>query len=133
MSIEIKVPQLPESVSDATLVAWHKSVGDSVARDENLVDLETDKVVLEVPAPAAGILAKIVVEDGATVVAGDVLAILETRKTRKSRPGKRRLNRRRKRDRSRPVRRCVACWKNTTSKPPWFPARARMAESPRPM
>ena len=77
MSIEIKVPQLPESVSDATLVAWHKSVGDSVARDENLVDLETDKVVLEVPAPAAGTLSKIVVEDGATVVAGDVLAILE--------------------------------------------------------
>ena len=77
MSIEIKVPQLPESVSDATLVAWHKSVGEGVARDENLVDLETDKVVLEVPAPAAGTLAKIVVEDGATVVAGDVLAILE--------------------------------------------------------
>ena len=77
MSIEIKVPQLPESVSDATLVAWHKSVGDGVARDENLVDLETDKVVLEVPAPAAGTLAKIVVEDGATVEAGDVLAILE--------------------------------------------------------
>ena len=77
MSIEIKVPPLPESVSDATLVAWHKSVGDGVARDENLVDLETDKVVLEVPAPAAGTLSKIVVEDGATVVAGDVLAILE--------------------------------------------------------
>ena len=77
MSIEIKVPPLPESVSDATLVAWHKSVGDGVARDENLVDLETDKVVLEVPAPSAGTLSKIVVEDGATVVAGDVLAILE--------------------------------------------------------
>jgi 2-oxoglutarate dehydrogenase E2 component (dihydrolipoamide succinyltransferase) len=77
MSIEIKVPQLPESVSDATLVAWHKSVGEGVARDENLVDLETDKVVLEVPAPTAGTLAKILVEDGATVVAGDVLAILE--------------------------------------------------------
>ena len=77
MSIEIKVPQLPESVTDATLVAWHKSVGEGVARDENLVDLETDKVVLEVPAPAAGTLAKIIVEDGATVVAGDVLAILE--------------------------------------------------------
>ena len=77
MSIEIKVPPLPESVSDATLVAWHKNVGEGVARDENLVDLETDKVVLEVPAPAAGTLAKIVVEDGATVVAGDVLAILE--------------------------------------------------------
>jgi 2-oxoglutarate dehydrogenase E2 component (dihydrolipoamide succinyltransferase) len=77
MSIEIKVPPLPESVSDATLVAWHKAVGEGVARDENLVDLETDKVVLEVPAPAAGTLAKIIVEDGATVVAGDVLAILE--------------------------------------------------------
>ena len=77
MSIEIKVPPLPESVSDATLVAWHKNVGEGVARDENLVDLETDKVVLEVPAPASGTLAKIVAEDGATVVAGDVLAILE--------------------------------------------------------
>ena len=77
MSIEIKVPPLPESVSDATLVAWHKSLGESVSRDENLVDLETDKVVLEVPAPASGTIAKIVVENGATVVAGDVLAILE--------------------------------------------------------
>jgi 2-oxoglutarate dehydrogenase E2 component (dihydrolipoamide succinyltransferase) len=77
MSIEIKVPPLPESVSDATLVAWHKSVGESVSRDENLVDLETDKVVLEVPAPASGTLLKIVVANGATVTAGDVLAILE--------------------------------------------------------
>ena len=77
MSIEIKVPPLPESVSDATLVAWHKNAGEAVARDENLVDLETDKVVLEVPAPATGTIAKILVEHGATVVAGDVLAILE--------------------------------------------------------
>ena len=77
MSIEIKVPPLPESVSDATLVAWHKSAGESVSRDENLVDLETDKVVLEVPAPMSGTIAKIVVENGATVEAGDVLAILE--------------------------------------------------------
>lgn len=77
MSIEIKVPQLPESVSDATLVAWHKNAGEAVARDENLVDLETDKVVLEVPAPASGTIAKILVENGDTVVAGDVLAILE--------------------------------------------------------
>jgi len=76
MSIEIKVPQLPESVSDATLIAWHKKVGDSVARDENLVDLETDKVVLEVPAPTSGVLQEIRVEDGAVVVAGDVLAIV---------------------------------------------------------
>ena len=77
MSIEIKVPPLPESVSDATLVAWHKSVGEACARDENLVDLETDKVVLEVPAPASGVIAKILIEAGATVTAGDVLAVLE--------------------------------------------------------
>ncbi len=77
MSIEIKVPPLPESVSDATLVAWHKNTGESVVRDENLVDLETDKVVLEVPAPASGTLAKIIVKNGTTVVAGDVLAIIE--------------------------------------------------------
>jgi len=77
MSIEIKVPQLPESVSDATLIAWHKKVGESVARDENLVDLETDKVVLEVPAPTSGVLQEIRVQDGAVVTAGDVLAILQ--------------------------------------------------------
>ena len=76
MSIEIKVPPLPESVSDATLVAWHKQVGEAVGRDENLVDLETDKVVLEVPAPTAGVLSEIRIDDGATVTAGDVLAIL---------------------------------------------------------
>ena len=77
MTIEIKVPPLPESVSDATLVAWHKNVGESVSRDENLVDLETDKVVLEVPAPAAGVLQDIKISDGTTVSAGDVLAILQ--------------------------------------------------------
>lgn len=77
MSIEIKVPPLPESVSDATLVTWHKRAGDSVVRDENLVDLETDKVVLEVPAPSAGKLSEIRIKVGATVSAGDVLALLE--------------------------------------------------------
>jgi 2-oxoglutarate dehydrogenase E2 component (dihydrolipoamide succinyltransferase) len=77
MSIEIKVPALPESVSDATLVSWHKNVGDQVKRDENLVDLETDKVVLEVPAPASGVLKEIRVAGGTTVTAGIVLAILE--------------------------------------------------------
>lgn len=76
MTIEIKVPALPESVTDATLVAWHKKAGDRVNRDENLVDLETDKVVLEVPAPADGVLQEIKVEDGTTVTAGDVLALL---------------------------------------------------------
>jgi 2-oxoglutarate dehydrogenase E2 component (dihydrolipoamide succinyltransferase) len=77
MSIEVKVPQLPESVTDATLVAWHKQPGEPVGRDENLVDLETDKVVLEVPAPAAGVIKEIKVENGATVTSGQVLAILE--------------------------------------------------------
>lgn len=77
MTIEIKVPPLPESVTDATLVGWHKKAGESVARDENLVDLETDKVVLEVPAPASGTIARIVAQNGATVEAGDLLAILE--------------------------------------------------------
>jgi len=81
MTIEIKVPQLPESVTDATLVGWHKKPGDAVARDENLVDLETDKVVLEVPAPAAGILSEIKIADGTTVTSGEVLAILEEGET----------------------------------------------------
>jgi 2-oxoglutarate dehydrogenase E2 component (dihydrolipoamide succinyltransferase) len=78
MSIEVRVPQLPESVADATLVNWHKKPGDSVGRDENLVDLETDKVVLEVPAPSAGVIKEIRVDSGATVTSGQVLAILET-------------------------------------------------------
>jgi 2-oxoglutarate dehydrogenase E2 component (dihydrolipoamide succinyltransferase) len=77
MSIEIKVPALPESVADATLVAWHRKAGDAVSRDENIADLETDKVVLEVPAPASGTLLELKVQEGATVNAGDLLAILE--------------------------------------------------------
>lgn len=77
MTIEVKVPQLPESVADATLLTWHKAPGDAVERDENLVDLETDKVVLEVPAPVSGVLAEIKAEDGATVTSGELLALLE--------------------------------------------------------
>jgi 2-oxoglutarate dehydrogenase E2 component (dihydrolipoamide succinyltransferase) len=77
MTIEVRVPQLPESVADATLVSWHKKPGDAVARDENLVDLETDKVVLEVPAPAAGILSEIKLTNGTTVTSGQILAIIE--------------------------------------------------------
>ena len=77
MTIEIRVPQLPESVSDATLVNWHHQVGDPVRRDEKLVELETDKVVLEVPSPRDGILRDIRVAAGATVTAGEVLALLE--------------------------------------------------------
>src|SRR5262245_51841435 len=74
--IEVRVPQLPESVTDATLVAWRKKAGERVTRDENLVDLETDKVVLEVPAPADGVLAEIKVGDGSTVTSGDLLAVV---------------------------------------------------------
>jgi len=77
MTIEVRVPQLPESVADATLVAWHKKAGDPVSRDENLVDLETDKVVLEVPAPTAGVIKELKVQNGATVTSGQLLALLE--------------------------------------------------------
>jgi 2-oxoglutarate dehydrogenase E2 component (dihydrolipoamide succinyltransferase) len=77
MSIEVRVPQLPESVADATLISWHKKTGEAVTRDENLVDLETDKVVLEVPAPIGGVLKEIRIANGATVTSGQVLAILE--------------------------------------------------------
>jgi 2-oxoglutarate dehydrogenase E2 component (dihydrolipoamide succinyltransferase) len=77
MAIEVKVPVLPESVSDATIATWHKKPGEAVKRDENLVDLETDKVVLEVPAPADGVLKEIRFDSGATVTSQQVLAILE--------------------------------------------------------
>ncbi|MDH4166280.1 MAG: 2-oxoglutarate dehydrogenase complex dihydrolipoyllysine-residue succinyltransferase [Gammaproteobacteria bacterium] len=76
-TIEVRVPQLPESVADATLVAWRKQPGDAVSRDENLVDLETDKVVLEVPAPANGVLQEIKVQNGTTVTGGQILAVIE--------------------------------------------------------
>src|SRR5688572_8790837 len=77
MTIEIKVPQLPESIADATVSTWHKKEGDSVTRDENIVDLETDKVMLEVPAPQNGILKKIIKNTGSTVKAQEVLAVIE--------------------------------------------------------
>ncbi len=78
MSIEVNVPALPESVADATIVAWRKQAGDAVKRDEPLVDLETDKVVLEVPSPADGVLENIHHEEGAVVSAGDLLAKINT-------------------------------------------------------
>jgi 2-oxoglutarate dehydrogenase E2 component (dihydrolipoamide succinyltransferase) len=77
MAIEIKVPQLPESVADATLVTWHKQAGQTVSRDENLADLETDKVVLEVPAPVNGVLKELRIVAGTSVTSGQVLAVLE--------------------------------------------------------
>ena len=77
MTIEIRVPQLPESVSDATIAAWVIKEGDSVNEEDNLLELETDKVVLEVPAPVAGVLTKIIVKEGVTVLGGDVIGIME--------------------------------------------------------
>lgn len=77
MNIEVLTPQLPESVSDATVVNWHKQAGDSVQKNENLVDLETDKVVLEVPAPESGVLSAIVKENGSIVNGGELLATIE--------------------------------------------------------
>jgi 2-oxoglutarate dehydrogenase E2 component (dihydrolipoamide succinyltransferase) len=87
-TIEVRVPQLPESVADATLVAWRKQPGDAVNRDENLVDLETDKVVLEVPAPTAGVIRELRVQNGATVTGGQVLAVIEEGATAASSPAK---------------------------------------------
>ena len=78
MLIEVKVPQLSESVAEATLVSWHKQEGEAVARDENLIDIETDKVVLELPAPDGGVLVKIIKGDGTSVVSGEVIAQIDT-------------------------------------------------------
>src|SRR5688572_3087963 len=77
MSIEVKVPVLPESVSDATIATWHKKAGDSVRRDENLLDLETDKVVLEVPSPVDGVIKEIKFKEGDTVTSQQIVAIIE--------------------------------------------------------
>ena len=77
MSIEVKVPVLPESVSDATIASWHKKAGDTVRRDENLVDLETDKVVLEVPSPVDGVLKELKFKEGDTVTSSQVIAVIE--------------------------------------------------------
>ena len=76
--LEVKVPQLSESVTEATLLQWHKKAGEAVALDENLVDIETDKVVLELPSPGAGVLVSVLKGDGATVVAGEVIATVDT-------------------------------------------------------
>ncbi len=78
MKIEVKVPQLPESVAEATLVSWHKQPGQAVKRDENLIDVETDKVVLELPAPSDGVLVEIRQPDGSTVTSNDVIAVIDT-------------------------------------------------------
>ena len=76
--VEVKVPQLSESVAEATLLQWKKKAGEAVAIDEILIEIETDKVVLEVPAPAAGVLAEILQADGATVLAEQLIARIDT-------------------------------------------------------
>jgi len=81
MIIDVKVPQLSESVAEATLVTWHKKAGEAIARDENLIDIETDKVVLELPAPSAGVLVEIIKKNGDTVVAGEVIARIDSEAT----------------------------------------------------
>jgi 2-oxoglutarate dehydrogenase E2 component (dihydrolipoamide succinyltransferase) len=86
MTTEVRVPQLPESVADATLVTWHKQAGDTVARDENLADLETDKVVLEVPAPVAGVIKSLDKEAGATVTSGELLAVIDAQAAAAAKP-----------------------------------------------
>src|SRR5471030_2512090 len=78
MIVDVKVPQLSESVSEATLLAWHKKEGEAVARDENLIDIETDKVVMELPAPVDGVLVKIIKGDKGLVVSGEVIARIDT-------------------------------------------------------
>jgi len=81
MQVEVKVPQLSESISEATLVSWHKKEGEAVKRDENLIDIETDKVVMELPAPADGVLVKIVKGDQVMVTSGEVIALIDTTAT----------------------------------------------------
>jgi 2-oxoglutarate dehydrogenase E2 component (dihydrolipoamide succinyltransferase) len=78
MEVEVKVPQLSESVSEATLVSWRKKAGEAVKRDENLIDVETDKVVLELPAPVDGVLARLVKKDGESVTSGEVIPVIDT-------------------------------------------------------
>jgi 2-oxoglutarate dehydrogenase E2 component (dihydrolipoamide succinyltransferase) len=84
--IEVKVPQLSESVAEATLLSWHKKVGEAVSRDENLIDIETDKVVLELPAPAAGVIVQVIKSDGGTVVSGETIAIIDTEASAQTSP-----------------------------------------------
>ncbi|WP_027867163.1 2-oxoglutarate dehydrogenase complex dihydrolipoyllysine-residue succinyltransferase [Massilia alkalitolerans] len=84
--IEVKVPVLSESVAEATLLSWHKKVGEQVSRDENMIDIETDKVVLELPAPSEGVIVQLLKADGATVVSGEVIAVIDTEASAQTSP-----------------------------------------------
>lgn len=81
MQVEVKVPVLSESVAEATLISWHKKQGEYVERDESLIDIETDKVILELPAPVSGTLTKIIKGDGATVVSSELIATIDSEAT----------------------------------------------------
>ena len=110
MRVEVRVPQLPESVAEATLVNWHKKVGQAVARDENLVDVETDKVVLELPAPQAGVLVEIRQGDGATVSgAGGDRGHRQRRRCRRAGARRRGSRRQRRLPHLPPLRRFTRC------------------------
>jgi 2-oxoglutarate dehydrogenase E2 component (dihydrolipoamide succinyltransferase) len=113
MLVEVKVPVLSESVAEATLVSWHKKQGEFVKRDENLIDIETDKVVLELPAPATGMLTEIIKDDGATVVSSELIATIDTKVTAVATPAKKTVSSKKK---------SVA-----TVKPTMLPAAKRMA------
>ena len=142
MLIEVKVPQLSESVAEATLVSWHKKEGDAVARDENLIDIETDKVVLELPAPDAGVLVKILKGNGDTVASGEVdrpasipkrKAAAGARRPRQGRTGSAPpLPRRRPAPARRSARRAQGRWPRRASMPPRCRAPAAAGASPRP-
>jgi 2-oxoglutarate dehydrogenase E2 component (dihydrolipoamide succinyltransferase) len=126
MSIEVKVPVLPESVSDATIAAWHKKPGDTVRRDENLLDLETDKVVLEVPSPVDGVLKELKFKQGDTVTSSQVV------RDHRGRRGCRRAGVRPPPPRRRPPRpRCPACCARRPPRPDRARARPRPGCRPR--
>ncbi len=127
-SVDILVPDLPESVADATVATWHKKPGDAVVRDEVLVEIETDKVVLEVPASADGILDAVLEDEGATVLSRQILGRLRegnsagketSEKRMRKRPPRRSASRLlwKSRTTMRSARRSVVCWRSTTSTP----------------
>ena len=121
MQVEVKVPVLSESVAEATLVSWHKKQGEYVERDENLIDIETDKVVLELPSPVSGTLTKIVKGDGATVVSSELIATIDTEITA---PAKKRVSAGKK---SAVTEKPADKKSKVTEKPTMMPAAKRMA------
>ena len=131
MSIqEVKVPQLSESVAEATLLEWKKKPGDAVKADEILIEIETDKVVLEVPAPASGVLTEILRTDGSTVVSGELIARVDTEAKAVSMPAALRCPRRRPCQRL-PCQRLPSSWRRPASALHLAPA--EMVASPRVM